>query len=105
MEARKVIDSSTPLISLTAGEFRQVLRDALLPPQRQEPATGTSDPTPRRYVYGITGIAQLLGVSKPTAQRYKETFLKPAVMQRGRKLITDADMAVNLFAQQKGGER
>lgn len=102
MQARQ-IDNSTPLVSLTAGEFAQVLREAL---KASPPKPSPQQATGKNYVYGIAGIADLLGVSKVTAQRYKDTFLQPAVMQRGRKLITDADKAMKLFAQfEKGGQK
>lgn len=52
---------------------------------------------PKRYVYGIRGIRELFNVSHPTALKYKNTFLKPAVVQRGRKIIVDAEKAMELF--------
>jgi len=100
MEQRKQIDSKKPLISLTAGEFAQVLQGAMQPatptPESTDTPSGNS-PAAARYVYGIAGIAQLFGVSKPTAQRYKATFLQPAIMQCGRKIVTDAAKATELF--------
>ena len=58
----------------------------------------TSEPTPaKRFVYGLRGIRDLFNVSHPTAQRYKNTFLAPAIMQRGRKIVVDADMAIQLY--------
>lgn len=63
--------------------------------------TDATSTTPKHCVYGIKGIANLFGVSHVTAQRYKDTFLQPAVMQRGRKIIVDADKALQLY-QQRG---
>lgn len=54
----------------------------------------------KHYVYGIRGIRELFGVSHATAQRYKNTFLAPAIMQRGRNIVVDADKARLLFMQQ-----
>lgn len=50
-------------------------------------------------VYGLQGIADLFGCSTVTALKYKQTFLAPAVKQRGRKIITDVKQAKRLFAQ------
>lgn len=51
----------------------------------------------KRYVYGLRGIRDLFNVSHPTAQKYKNTFLAPAVMQRGRKIIIDVAKAMELY--------
>lgn len=48
-------------------------------------------------VYGLRGIRDLFNVSHATAQRYKNTFLQPAISQRGRKITVDVDMARRLF--------
>lgn len=55
--------------------------------------------TPKHLIYGRKGIAQLFGVSLVTAQKYKDTFLQPAVTQRGRTIVVDADLALRLFEQ------
>ena len=53
----------------------------------------------RRYVYGLKGISNLFGVSKVTAQKYKDGILKDAVYQSGRKIVVDADKARALFIE------
>lgn len=63
---------------------------------KREPETSTVVSEPE-YVYGLRGIRELFGVSHVTAQRYKDTFLQPAVSQRGRKITVDANMARRLF--------
>lgn len=55
----------------------------------------------RRYVYGLRGIMQLFNVSNMTAQRYKNGIIKDAVKQYGRKIVVDADLALELFAAAK----
>lgn len=59
------------------------------PKQKTEPG--------KHYVYGLRGICELFNVSHVTAQKYKNTFLAPAVMQRGRKIIVDAAKAMELY--------
>lgn len=53
--------------------------------------------SPDKYVYGLRGIRELFNVSHATAQRYKNTFLAPAVSQRGRKIIVNRDLAIQLY--------
>lgn len=55
----------------------------------------------RHYVYGLRGIRELFNVSHVTAQRLKDSILKPAVNQCGKKIIVDADYAMELFGNKK----
>ena len=86
------VTDSTPLAALTVGQLKQILSSQreLTPPQPPQPEK-------KNYVYGLAGIEKLFGVSHATAQTYKNTWLKPAVTQNGRKLIIDADKALELF--------
>ena len=52
-----------------------------------------------KYVFGLRGICQLFGVGHSTAHYYKTTFLKPAIIQRGQKLLIDRNRALQLFAE------
>lgn len=91
----KKIDRNTPLVMLTLGD----LLDAL----KGEDATNTQPvkkeiPVPgKRYLHGLKGIQEHFNVSHVTAQRYKDGILKDAVYQSGRKILVDADKAVELF--------
>ena len=53
----------------------------------------------KRYVHGISGIKSLFNCSYPTAHKLKETIIKPAVMQQGRVIVVDAELAVQLFKE------
>lgn len=64
-------------------------------------ATGGKQNVKKRFVYGIRGISELFRVSIPTAQKYKNTFLAPAISQRGRKVVTDVDKAWELYNERK----
>uniref|UniRef100_UPI002629AAE7 DUF3853 family protein n=1 Tax=Flavobacterium sp. TaxID=239 RepID=UPI002629AAE7 len=51
----------------------------------------------KRYVYGILGIAQLFDCSLPTANRIKKSKkIDNAITQIGRKIIVDAELALEL---------
>ena len=87
----KIITESTPVVMLTVGQ----LRDFLAIPNEQKKAISANNE--KRYVYGLAGIRQLFNVSHATAYRYKETIIKDAVSQQGRKIVVDADKALELF--------
>lgn len=95
-----IIENTTPIAALTVGDFKELLRECRIDLDRasQRPAE-----TGRRYVYGLKGIQSLFSCSHLTAQRYKDTFLAPACMQQGRKIVVDADKAMELFKTHKNG--
>ena len=58
----------------------------------------------RLYVYGLAGIARLFGCSLPTANRIKQSGkINRAITQVGRKIIVDADLALELAGRKTGG--
>lgn len=89
-----------PLYSLTVEEFTQLLDDRIAAALGNGKAISVNKPS-GNYVYGLRGIQQLFGVSHKTAQEYKDTFLRPAVMQNGRKIVVDADYALELFNERR----
>ena len=57
----------------------------------------------KRYVYGLAGIARLFGCSLPTANRIKQSGkINRAITQVGRKIIVDADLALELAGRKTG---
>lgn len=96
------IQDTTMLATLTVADLKEILRD-LQSEKRKEDAK----PSGSNLVYGIRGIERLFNVSHRTAQSYKNSFLKPAVCQNGRKIVVDRDLALKLFAEheEKGGAR
>ena len=60
----------------------------------------------RKYVYGILGIAKLFGCSLPTANRIKKSGkIDKAITQIGRKIIVDAELALELAGKKTGGRK
>lgn len=60
----------------------------------------------KHFVYGIAGIARLFGCSLPTANRIKKSGkIDRAITQIGRKIIVDADLALELAGRKTGGRR
>ena len=67
-----------------------------------QPVTDTN----RKYVYGIPGIARLFGCSLPTANRIKKSGkIDKAITQIGRKIIVDAELALELAGKKTGGRK
>lgn len=59
---------------------------------------------PKKYVFGIAGIAKLFDCSIPTANRIKKSgIIDGAITQVGRKIIVEAELALCLAKQRKGG--
>ncbi len=58
-----------------------------------------------KFVTGLQGIADLFGVSKVTAQKYKNTWLANAVKQQGKILLTDTEKALKLFSENSEGRQ
>ena len=81
---------------LTVGQFKEIIASAM-PKQVEQPKSETT-PT---YIYGLAGIREMFGVSHATAQKLKDTVLAPAVKQCGRKIVVDARLALELFANRK----
>ena len=88
------ITDETPLAALTVSQFVELLDKGKSPESASapHPKDYTQD-----YVHGLKGIRQLFGVSHATAQRYKDTFLRPAVKQNGRVIVVDVAKAFELF--------
>ena len=82
-----------PVWQMTGEEFLHLHRHA-------------SQEQPRRYVYGILGISRLFGCSLPTANRIKKSGkIDKAITQIGRKIIVDAELALELAGRKTGGRR
>ena len=102
MEVKELL--SKPVWQMTGEEFIFLNRHAL-----QEKEMGAAQPVAnkdKKYVYGIGGIARLFGCSMPTANRIKKSGkIDRAITQIGRKIIVDADMALELAGHKNGGRR
>ena len=69
-----------------------------------ETTMSSSSQKERRYVYGLAGIARLFRCSLPTANRIKQSGkINRAITQVGRKIIVDADLALELAGRKIGG--
>lgn len=89
-----------PVWQMTGEEF-------LFLQQHYKTDTATSSITQlpeKKHVYGIAGIARLFGCSLPTAHRIKGSGkIDKAIVQIGRKIIVDANLALELAGRKQGG--
>ena len=99
---------SKPVWQMTGEEFIMLSRHMLSrhasgqTEAQPQPVTDTS----RKYVYGIPGIARLFGCSLPTANRIKKSGkIDKAITQIGRKIIVDAELALELAGKKTGGRK
>lgn len=84
------------------GRRVHILEPARLAGSGTKPAQPAADKE-KKYVYGIGGIARLFGCSIPTANRIKKSGrINRAITQIGRKIIVDADMALELAGRKSG---
>ena len=90
-------DLNTPLWQLTVGEFLSLQNTIVA-----EPKTTVAQYDANKYVFGIDGIAKLLGCSATMVHEYrKDGWIEPAVSQRGKKIICNKQVALDLFNEYK----
>lgn len=93
------VDNNTPIAMLTVGQLKDVLGSV----DKKEVEVKEKY---KNYVYGITGIARLFNCSTPTAARIKASGkIDSAIKQIGRKIIVDADLALELAGKKTGGRK
>ena len=100
MEIQELL--SKPIWQMTGEEFLFLHQNGV----QEEPQVQTVTVATKRYVYGLRGIAELFGCSLPTANRIKQSGkIDKAVTQIGRKIIVDAELALELAGRKIGGRR
>lgn len=101
------ITNDTPVAMLTVGQLKEVLSAEVLSAISSQSRTNTGEKKESKgYVHGIGGIAQLFGCSMVTASRIKASGkIDGAITQIGRKIIVDAERALELAGRKTGGRR
>ncbi len=71
--------------------------------EEEDPKESTApEPESKKYVYGIRGIAKLIGGSISSANRLKKSgIIDQAIIQNGRKIIVDAEKALSLIQENR----
>ena len=86
-----------PLWQFTGKDHEYMLKHVLMESLSTD---SSSQPSNKKYVQGINGIASLFGCSKSTAQRIKNSgIIDDAITQVQRKILVDADLALQLIKE------
>jgi DNA invertase Pin-like site-specific DNA recombinase len=86
-----------PIWQMTGAEFLSLLQSSIKSSEDKAPIVSEEREKVKRYEYGIRGIAKIFGCSIPTANRIKKSGkINAAITQVGRKIIVDADLALQL---------
>lgn len=90
-------DDSTPLWQLTVGQLKELFANSSIMPG--------GPPAPKRMAYGLSGICDLFHCGESKALKLKNTIIKEAVFQDGRKIVVDVDLALQLFEQRTTNQK
>lgn len=96
------INDNTRVIDLTLGDLLDIVETRV-----RQILNGTTpkDTEKRRYVYGLKGLMNLLGCSKTTASRLKQSGkLDAAITQCGSLIIIDAEKALQLAGNNRNNK-
>lgn len=96
------INDNTRVIDLTLGDLLDIVETRV-----RQVLNGTTpkDTEKRRYVYGLKGLMNLLGCSKTTASRLKQSGkLDAAITQCGSLIIIDAEKALQLAGNNRNNK-
>lgn len=93
------------ILSLTVGEFIEALQEGLgfsSPMVNEEQMMQQNARVQKHYVYGLKGLCSLLGCSLSTAARIKKSgIIDAATSQRGKIIVFDADLVLDLLSVQR----
>lgn len=98
------IDKTTPVWQISVGELSEIIKRIINDNKENNESdifsSSNNNIPPRNYVYGIDGLAKLLGCSKTTAQRLKSKgVFSGAIKQNGRTIIIDSELALQKFEE------
>ncbi len=93
-------DKNKPIWQLTVAELESIIERKIN--NTTVDTTTIIDASKKEYVYGIDGLANLLGCSTPQAQRFKSRgIFDDAIFQNGRTIIIEKEKALKLFNEKK----
>lgn len=95
-----------PIWQMTGREFLHLQEESINSREKRLQDLEEQAITTKKHVYGLAGIAKLFGCSIPTANRIKQSGkIDQAITQIGRKIIVDADLALELAGRKNGGRK
>lgn len=88
--------TETPIWQLNVAELQELISKQLSGINKI--ATDNENELSKKYVYGIAGITDLFHCSTSTANRIKRSgVIDKAIRQVGKKIIIDAELAMQLI--------
>lgn len=82
------------ITTLSVGELIDIVKEAVTSGTQKEIIYKEE----KKYAYGLRGLAYILGCSRTHAVKVKNSgILDEAIVQNGRKIIIDVDLAIKLF--------
>lgn len=97
-DLRMLLDK--PIWQLSGREFVELMKSTLM-----EMESGNEEEPRKRFVFGLDGICDLFGCSKSTAERIKKSgIIDAAITQVKRKIVVDAELALQLFGNKMKAE-
>ena len=95
----------SPLWQLTVGEFLSIQKEFREQVSDRD-IRRLPEPNDGKVVFGLKGLSNLIGCSKSTALKFKNSgVIDKAVCQIGRKIIIDADLALELLKNKQWKKR
>ncbi len=100
-----MMNSNKPIFSLTVEEFITALKEGLgiidLDAEQEE-LKDRNVQVQKHYVYGLKGLCSLLGCSISSAARIKKSgAIDAAISQRGKIIVIDADLVLDILNVQR----
>ena len=87
-------DPNKPLFQCTLGDLKAVIAEAM----RDNELEKLAAKPPKRYVYGLSGLMELMGCSISTAERIRKSgIIDEAISRAGNILVIDAELALELL--------
>lgn len=89
-------DKDAPIWTLTVGQFTELINSLTIKKEEPDKQVQHFD----KNSYGLSGLAALLGCSKTTAWKIKDSGkIDKAIRQVGRKIIIDNEKALELLGR------
>ena len=88
------------LLSLSVGEFIEAINLGMA--ESMDSCPNEDNKVKKHYIYGLKGLCSLLGCSISTAARIKKSgAIDAAISQRGKIIVIDADLVLDILNVQR----
>lgn len=93
-----MMNPETPLWQLTIGEVQKMVADTVRKELERASNSVDDKEKERRYVHGLSGIAEIFGCGITKANEIRQSGkIDAAIVQVGRKMVIDVDKALECY--------